>query len=101
MGVAVTALRPKGDDNVRPEATEVADDLGDGLRWIRLIKIAVNVIQKIHFADAERFRRAAQLGFAHPAQRLFAGVILLAAEPATLAARGRDEIRFHTPGGVL
>src|SRR5262249_50873139 len=101
IGVTIAALWPEGDHDMWPHPPQVPNDLANHLTRIRLVEVAVGIIEEIDLANAQPSRRRIQLGLAYGAERRWAGVVAGVAEPAALAARRRHKVDLNSFGGIL
>ena len=90
--MAVRAERIEGDDDLRPDASNVAGDLLARLGRIDAIQLAIEIVQQAHLAHAELACRRAQLGLAcSPDDRRPRRRALVVEPPALAASRRHDE----------
>ncbi len=81
-------------DDVRPDAAQVAGDRFLRGCGIDRVERAVRIAEERDLAHAQLLRRGPQLRLARLADDVGARTLAAVAEPATLAARRRDEIRL-------
>jgi hypothetical protein len=101
IGVSIRAVGIERDNHMRADAPQMSNDFCNGFGGIRLIEVAINVIEEAHLADAEFSRGVEQFRFADLAERFQARIVLFVAPPAAFAARGGDEICLDSLGGIL
>ena len=80
---------------------QVPDDFCDNLGWMSLIKVSVNIIQKIDTLDTEYRGSFKQFGFAYLSQFLQPGMLALLAEPAALSARCGHKMGLYPFGSIF
>ena len=112
VGVPVAAVGLEGDHHVGADAAYGADQRAhhfirrgvDEGAWILVLRRAdhagIAVIQEEQLAHAHGLGGAAQLPFAHLAERLGSGEAGIG-DLADLAARGADQGDLHAGGGVM
>jgi len=84
--VSISSKWPKGDYHVWPDKPQIPDDLSNRLVRMRLIKISIQVIQKIDAMETKYIGGCAYLGLAQLPQRLQAWILALFTWTTTLAA---------------
>src|SRR5438045_9562655 len=68
--VSISSKWSKGDYHAWPDKPQIPDDLSNHLGRIRLIKISIQVIQKIDAMETKYISSCAYLGLAQLPQRL-------------------------------
>ncbi len=91
VGMTVRTERIEGDDDLRPDPSNVAGDLLARLGSIGAIQLAVEIIQQADFTHAELARRRAQLGFPGLSDNRRPRRCALVVESAPFTARRRDD----------
>src|SRR6516164_1421034 len=70
IGMTVTAIRPKGDDDVRAEATKKFHDILDQYFLVDVFERAIGVVETQGMLDAQSLTGTLEFLFAHAAESL-------------------------------
>src|SRR6266496_3651691 len=99
--MAIRPVRTERNDHVRPDPPQMPGDPGGSLRRICRVKGAVLVVEEYHLSESQFLCRGAQFSLARPPDDCGPGRFTIVEETATLAARGRHQIRLNTLAGIL
>ena len=99
--MTVVSIGREGNDHLRPDPANLCDDFGDGFGGIRLVYIAIYVVEEVQAFHTQFVDRVLQFPCADLAESLRDGILLLGTESDSLAARGANQIGINPCGGIL
>lgn len=99
--MSIRAIWSEGHHHIRPHAPEMSHDFGDGLGWIGLIQIPINVIQELDLAETKHFRGCTHFGLAPLAECLQPWILLFVAPPAPFSPRCYDQGGLNAFGSIF